>query len=64
MKLHVQGHISPHIDVTSLRANCGNIRSGISLAFQGCGIWVIPYRDLKRLYEAATKVRAIKRGKP
>lgn len=62
LEFKVAGHTLPILRVNDLQVYCGHIKDGISLEHvsprpPGEGCWVLSFKDLERLYEAARDAR-------
>jgi hypothetical protein len=57
LTIKIQGHTADTLRFGPNINMCGNIKDGVSLEFDRKGGWVIAFKDLKRMYEAAVKAR-------
>jgi len=60
LKLPVAGHTYNFLKADPGPSWCGDIRDGVSFEFGKEGGWVMAFRDLERLYEAAVAARHLR----
>jgi hypothetical protein len=59
MVVKVEGHPNSKLEFYPISA-CGGIKDGVGFAHAGEGGWVISFVNLKKMYQAAVKVRQTK----